>query len=221
MARRLLYIDDEERCAQLAMRKLRAAGFEVDWAVDGEEGLAQLARAAYDLLAIDYRMPRKDGLEVVRTLKANGTHPPIIMITGTGDEAVAVEAMKLGVKDYMMKDLEGHYIHLLPGVVEQVLNEQALTEQKDQAIRALQASEEALRKANDELEQRVTERTRELKAANDQLIEKLRELEAFTDVVVGRELKMLEMKKDLDLLRAEVARLRAVLPSRVKDSYNA
>jgi DNA-binding response OmpR family regulator len=209
MARRLLYIDDEETCAQLAMRKLRGAGYVVDWAADGEQALERLAREPYDVLAIDHRMPKMDGMEVVRTLADRGVHPPMIMITGTGYEELAVEALRLGVKDYIIKDLEGHYINLLPAVLEQVFKEQALIQEKEQAIHALKRSEEALRRMNDELEQRVTERTAALKEANGALMEKVQELESFTEVVVGRELKMMEMKKELERLRDEVAALRA------------
>jgi DNA-binding response OmpR family regulator len=210
-------MDDEESAAQLAIRKLRASGYEVDWATDGEEGLARVAGQSYDLLAVDFRMPRKDGMDVIRAL-AGRPHPPIIMITGMGYEAAAVEALRLGVKDYIIKDLEGHYINLLPAVLEQVFAEQALIQAKEEAIQALKRSEDALRKANDELESRVAERTAELKRTNEALMDKIRELEAFSDVVVGRELKMIDMKKEIAALQAEISTLRSAHPSGLRSA---
>jgi PAS domain S-box-containing protein len=67
------------------------------------------------------------------------------MITGTGCEALAVEALKLGVKDYIIKDVEGQYINLLPTVFSQVLKEQALIQEKERAVQALKRSEERYR----------------------------------------------------------------------------
>ena len=141
----VLYMDDEPACAALVARKLRSVGYEVDWVADGVEGLSRLASGSYDIVAVDHRMPRKDGLEVVRTLKAAGHRAPIVMITGTGCEAVAVEALKLGVNDYVMKDAEGEYINLLPSVLDQVVKEAALIEEKEAALGALRSSEERYR----------------------------------------------------------------------------
>ena len=63
---------------------------------------------------------------MLRTLATRGALPPTIMVTGHGDEAVAVEAMKLGAGDYLVKDVEGRYLTLLPTVVARVLHQQRL-----------------------------------------------------------------------------------------------
>jgi DNA-binding NtrC family response regulator len=55
-----------------------------------------------------------DGLATIRTLLARGPLPPTIMITGAGDEEIAIEALKLGASDYVVKDVEGGYLELLP-----------------------------------------------------------------------------------------------------------
>jgi hypothetical protein len=69
------------------------------------------------------------------------------------------------------------------------------------------AAEAAVRQARDELESRVALRTEELGRANTDLHEKIAELQKFEEVVVGRELRMIEMKKELEQLRGEVAKL--------------
>ena len=110
-------------------------------------------------------------------LAAQGALPPTIMVTGHGDEAMAVEAMKLGAGDYLVKDVDGHYLTLLPTVVARVLHQQRLIEEKRQA-------EVALQETLATLEKRVRVRTADLQRANAQLraeiIERRRAEEALT-----------------------------------------
>ena len=114
---RILVIDDDAGQARLAQRTLERAGYAVEVAGDGDTGLALQATRAFDVLMVDHQMPGTGGLDVLRTLATRGTLPPTIMVTGHGDEAVAVEAMKLGAGDYLVKDVEGRYLTLLPTVV--------------------------------------------------------------------------------------------------------
>jgi PAS domain S-box-containing protein len=72
-----------------------------------------------------------------------------------------------------------------------------------QDVTELKRAESALQRANDELERRVTERTRELAATNEQLREKVADLESFEEAVVGRELKMIQLEKELEELKKE------------------
>ena len=145
---RILIIDDDAGQARLAQRTLERAGYAVEVAGDGDTGLALSATGVYDVLMVDHQMPGKGGLEVLRTLATRGALPPTIMVTGHGDEAIAVEAMKLGAGDYVVKDVDGRYLTLLPTVVARVLHQQRLLEEKRQA-------EEALQQTLAELETRV------------------------------------------------------------------
>ena len=90
------------------------------------------------------------------------------MITGVGDETVAVEAMKLGASDYVIKDTSGRYLELMPSVIAQALTKRQLVEEKEQA-------EKELREAHDELERRVAQRTAELEASNQALLREIHE----------------------------------------------
>jgi PAS domain S-box-containing protein len=159
---RILIMEDDAGQARLAQRILQRAGYTVEVAGDGDTGLALYATALYDVLMVDHHMPGKGGLEVLRALALRGALPPTIMVTGHGDEAVAVEAMKLGAGDYVVKDVDGHYLTLLPAVVARVLHRQRLVVEKRQA-------EEALQQTLAALETRVQERTAALQQANADL----------------------------------------------------
>lgn len=130
---RILYMEDDPGLARLIQRRLARAGYVVDLARDGEEGLSMYAAGSYDVVAVDQNMPIHDGLEVIRILASQGPLPPTIMVTGAGNEKIAVEAMKLGARDYVVKDVEGAYLELLPSVIEQVLQQQRLVEEKRRA----------------------------------------------------------------------------------------
>jgi diguanylate cyclase (GGDEF)-like protein/PAS domain S-box-containing protein len=139
---RILYIEDDPGLARLLQKRLAQQGYTVDIASDGEEGITKYQGGSYDILFVDQSLPVFDGLQVIRTLAAQGPLPPIVMITGTGDERVAVEAMKLGTSDYIVKDVEGGYLHLLPSVIEKVLQQHRAVEEKEQAEQALKREQE-------------------------------------------------------------------------------
>jgi PAS domain S-box-containing protein len=155
-------MEDDPGQARLVQRALQRAGYVVDLVHDGTTGLSRYTAGAYDCLIVDHQMPGIGGLEVLRALAAYGEPPPTIMLTGHGDESVAVEAMKLGVGDYLVKDVDGRYFTLLPSVIERVLAQRRVLLEKRQA-------EQALQQTLNELEARVAARTNELQRANEQL----------------------------------------------------
>jgi PAS domain S-box-containing protein len=142
---RILYMEDDPGLGRLFQRRLRRAGYVVDVASDGREGLALYNQGSYDVVAVDQTMPVHSGLEVIRILASQGPLPPTIMVTGTGSEQIAVEAMKLGASDYVVKDVDGGYLDLLPTVIGRVLQRQQLLSEKQRA-------EESLRRRAAELE---------------------------------------------------------------------
>jgi signal transduction histidine kinase/FixJ family two-component response regulator len=141
---RVLYMEDDAGLARLLQRKLEHAGYQVDVAPDGETGLSMYESGDYDIVAVDQNMPIHSGLEVISIMSTRGALPPTIMVTGTGDERTAVQAMKLGAGDYIVKDVDGGYLELLPTVIKQVLDQRRLAEEKRQA-------DEALRQRNRDL----------------------------------------------------------------------
>jgi len=141
----ILYMEDNEGIARLLQKRLSAAGYTIDTAPNGEVGLRLCIANRYDIVIVDYVMPDLDGLEVIKSLADQGTMPPTIMLTGSGNERIAVEALKLGATDYLVKDIEGVYIDLLPAIIEQTMRNQRLLEDKRRAEQALHASEERYR----------------------------------------------------------------------------
>jgi len=150
-------MEDDPGVARLVQKRLGRAGYLVDVACDGEEGLNMCNPDAYDLLMVDQNMPIHDGLDVIRLLASQDCLPPTIMITGAGNETIAVEAMKLGARDYLVKDVDGGYLELLPTVITQVLAQQHLLEEKRQAEAQRDATLQALREYAAELEARNQE----------------------------------------------------------------
>jgi len=103
---RLLLVEDSEDDATLLVRELRQAGFTLHWQrVDSMEGLrAALAAETWDIVISDYSLPGFDGLGALRTVHESGLDLPFIIVSGTIGEDVAVEAMRAGAHDYVMKD---------------------------------------------------------------------------------------------------------------------
>jgi CheY-like chemotaxis protein len=159
---RILCAEDDPGTARLLQKSLTHAGYSVDLAQDGEQGLTMYRSGSYNALCVDHQMPGFTGLEVIRALSAEGILPPTIMVTGAGDEAVAVEAMRLGASDYVIKDSGNRYFDLIPTVIKGALEKQRLVDEK-------RLAEQALQKAHDELEVRVQERTEKLARANEEL----------------------------------------------------
>lgn len=141
----ILYMEDNEGIARLLQKRLQRVGFTIDLAPDGETGLEMSARQSYDIIIVDYNMPILNGLQVIQRLSERKPMPPTIMLTGTGNEQIAVEALKLGAYDYVVKDIDAVYLDLLPTVVEQGLQTNRLLRDKRLAEEKLERSEKYYR----------------------------------------------------------------------------
>jgi PAS domain S-box-containing protein len=142
---RILYMEDNPGLARLLQKILQRRGFVIDIATNGQEGLAMLDANNYDLLLLDYNIPFLGGIEVIRALTAKNSLPPTIMVTGEGNEMVAVAALKLGASDYIVKDTEMKFLDLLPSVIDQVLYRQRMLKDRQQMLEVIRASEERYR----------------------------------------------------------------------------
>jgi two-component system, NtrC family, response regulator PilR len=105
-AKRILVVDDERSLRELLAIVLRREGYEVLLAENGEAALAALGRGAVDLLISDIKMPDMSGVDVLRAAKAADAGLPAIMMTAFASTETAVEAMRLGACDYLVKPFD-------------------------------------------------------------------------------------------------------------------
>src|SRR6186997_790158 len=109
MAGSILLADDEEKILKTLGRALRDDGHEVITASNARDATRLLSERSFDLLVIDFLMPDRTGLDVIRDLAANSPEaerPAVVMMTAHGSIESAVEAMKLGARDYLQKPFE-------------------------------------------------------------------------------------------------------------------
>ena len=102
-AGKILIVDDEPIVVRSCRRILSEAGYEVDTAATGRDGLNRALGENFDLVMADLRLPDLDGMELVRTLRSKRWTVAVVIITGYGSVPSAVEAMKLGVSEYIQK----------------------------------------------------------------------------------------------------------------------
>jgi DNA-binding response OmpR family regulator len=102
-APRILLVDDEQPIQTLLSFPLQRDGYEVVQASDGREALARFGEQQFDLVVLDLMLPRMDGLEVCKRLRAKGSTVPIIMLTAKSEEIDKVLGLELGADDYITK----------------------------------------------------------------------------------------------------------------------
>ena len=120
----LLIIDDDPVVRARLVSYLQAAGFGVLEADSAARGMQLFANAKPDLLICDLRMPQLSGLDLIRQLKEQGSETPVILLSGSGSMSDAVESLRLGAADYLLKPLED--LAVLEHSVRRALQESAL-----------------------------------------------------------------------------------------------
>ena len=102
---RILIADDEEGIRE-SLGLILIDEYDVAFAKDGEEAVAKINREPFALVLLDIKMPKLDGLDIVKRLQGNGRHAPIVMLTAYQSVELAKEAIKLGAVDYLPKPFE-------------------------------------------------------------------------------------------------------------------
>jgi len=103
---RVLVVEDERKVASFIRRGLEAEHYEVDTAHDGVSGLRQALVNGYDLVILDVMLPGRDGLDVLRELRARGYSEPVLLLTARAAVADKVAGLDLGADDYLTKPFE-------------------------------------------------------------------------------------------------------------------
>src|SRR5689334_10841350 len=130
----ILVVDDDEGLVRLVSKALQREGFIIAGAGSGEAALAWLAANRADLMLLDLKLHDIEAQVLVDRLSREQHCPPFIIITGQGDERVAVEMMKRGARDYLVKDVD--FLQFVPSVVKRAL------EQLDKERRLAEAEEQ-------------------------------------------------------------------------------
>ena len=149
-ALRALILDDAREDVELLLYELKSKGFAIEATVthNQDEFLRALKEGSFDVILSDYRLPEWTGLDAFAALKATGKDIPFLLVTGTLGEEAAVECIKQGVSDYVLKDR----LERLSLAVKRSLEEKRLRESAATALNALAESEGLARQQFEELD---------------------------------------------------------------------
>jgi two-component system, OmpR family, alkaline phosphatase synthesis response regulator PhoP len=103
MKRHILLVEDEHHLAEALAHNLQFEGYAATVAYDGEEGLRLAQTIQFDLVILDIMMPKLDGLEVCRRLRATGSRVPVLFLTARSSDADRLLGLKVGADDYVAK----------------------------------------------------------------------------------------------------------------------
>ena len=156
---RILLIEDDKIDQMAFERLVKREDLPYDYQIAGSvlEAREVLAAERFDAVLMDYVLGDGTAFDLFGEAK----DAPIVMMTGSGDEAIAVQAMKAGALDYLVKDPEGNYLTTLPVTVESVISRRL--------------AEEELERYRERLEELVEERTAEVTRSNEQLLAEIAE----------------------------------------------
>jgi PAS domain S-box-containing protein len=117
----ILVVEDDPGVATLQRRRLERAEFRVEVASDVPAAMTALQRGGIDLVVMDYRLGTTTGLDLHRQMKAAGHDVPVIIVTGSTDDAVVIEAMRAGIRDFVVKTTD--YLDYLPDAARGILKQ--------------------------------------------------------------------------------------------------
>jgi two-component system cell cycle sensor histidine kinase/response regulator CckA len=139
---RILIVEDDDGLRELIARRLSKSGYKTAEAADGLSALNLVETLCPDALLLDQSLPDMTGRQIVEALSERDSHLPFIVMTGQGDERLAVTMMKLGAADYLIKDRE--FLDILPMAVERLFKSIEMERELLETRINLQKSEELL-----------------------------------------------------------------------------
>ena len=131
----VLYIDDDVALGRLVQRILARKGYAVEHVGDAEAGLARIAQGGIDAVILDHDLGTSSGLEVLARLAGSEGAPPVVYVTASSELAIAVQALKAGAVDYVVKTIGEDFEVLLTAALEQSVERARLLRAKEEAER--------------------------------------------------------------------------------------
>ena len=163
---RVLLVDDEPQVRELLSRHLSNKGFDCTQAADGRAALERIESDPPHLVVTDIKMPRMDGMELLRRLSSQGVDLPVVLITSMADVKTAVEALTMGAAEYLLKPFNLDEVTI---AIERALEHHRLRVEN--------------KRYQKDLERMVREKTQALRAKNRKIEEQARSLkQALSDV---------------------------------------
>jgi hypothetical protein len=167
MREKLLIVDDEQMILELTAMVLRSRGFDVSVVDNAPDSYDLIERERPALVLLDYMMPKVNGLEAMKEIHARFPETYVIMFTGKGNEEVAVELMKAGASDYILKPFSNAK---LVERIENVLHIRSIELRNRKLVREQETLREEIERWNRELEERVEYKTAELERAHHEIL---------------------------------------------------
>jgi len=151
MTIKILLIEDNLDHIEITKRILQRTGddYQVDLATDSRSGLKKIFQGSYDVILCDYRLPDSTALEVLKEMNKKNKDTPFIVVTSLGNEKVAVDLMKEGAYDYIVKD--NVYQDTLDMVIKKVIDRYRIKEEKEKLEKQVREAYERLKETRDQL----------------------------------------------------------------------
>lgn len=137
---RVLQIDDDPALARLVQKALTRLGYAYEHAPDADSGLERIAGGGIDVVVLDHFLEGGIGLGLLEKLKEQPSAPPVVYVTGSQEPRVAVEALKSGAADYVIKTVGDEFLVLLISAIEQAIEKARLQRQRLEAEREVRAA---------------------------------------------------------------------------------
>ena len=137
---RVLQIDDDTALARLVEKALRRRGYEYELCPDARSGIERIGQGGIDVLVLDHFLVSGTGIDVLAELNERGSLVPVVYVTGSQEPTIAVEALKAGAADYVLKTVGEEFIVLLVSAIEQAIEKARLQRQKELAEQEVRAA---------------------------------------------------------------------------------